>query len=181
MVLRRLNREEYRNTIRDLFGLKMVDFDPTTTFPPDDTIEGFDNVGEGLVTSDHLLRNYLYAARQVADKVVRPGPKPEMIRYEKANEAPTNTLEKDARAAAGECLSNSVNHWASCNWTNAAEYRLPANTSFVFQHARFGENPDIRMRISVIIQMNPCAFRFPSIHGARGDCTPDHWRIQHSR
>ena len=101
VVLRRLNREEYRNTIRDLFGLKMVDFDPTTTFPPDDTIEGFDNVGEGLVTSDHLLRNYLYAARQVADKVVRPGPKPEMIRYEKANEAPTNTLEKDARAAAG--------------------------------------------------------------------------------
>ena len=101
VVLRRLNREEYRNTIRDLFGLKMVDFDPTTTFPPDDTIEGFDNVGEGLVTSDHLLRNYLNAARQVADKVVRPGPKPEMIRFEKANEEPPNTLEKDARAAAG--------------------------------------------------------------------------------
>ena len=67
-----------------------------------------------------------------------------------------------------ECLSNSVNHWASCNWTNAVEYRLPANTSFVFQHARFGENPAIRMRISVIIQMNPCAFRFPSIHGSWG-------------
>ena len=51
-----------------------MDFDPTTTFPPDDTIEGFDNVGESMVTSDHLLRNYLYAARKVADKVVRPGP-----------------------------------------------------------------------------------------------------------
>ena len=51
VVLRRLNRIEYRNTIRDLFDLEMVDFDPTTTFPPDDAVEGFDNVGEGLVTS----------------------------------------------------------------------------------------------------------------------------------
>ena len=59
-VLRRLNREEYRNTIRDLFELKMVDFDPTTTFPPDDVVEGFDNVGEGLITSDHLLKNIHY-------------------------------------------------------------------------------------------------------------------------
>ena len=50
VVLRRLNRVEYLNTIRDLFDLKMVDFDPTTTFPPDEPTEGFDNVGEGLVT-----------------------------------------------------------------------------------------------------------------------------------
>ena len=46
VVLRRLNRVEYLNTIRDLFDLKMVDFDPTVTFPPDDSTEGFDNVGE---------------------------------------------------------------------------------------------------------------------------------------
>ena len=56
---------------------------------------------EGLVTSEHLLRNYLDAARMVADKVIRPGPKPEMIRYEKANEAPTDSLNKEDRAAAG--------------------------------------------------------------------------------
>ena len=37
----------------------------------------------------------------VADKVIRPGPKPEMIRYEKANEAPTDSLNKEDRAAAG--------------------------------------------------------------------------------
>ena len=65
VVMRRLNRAEYRNTIRDLFQLRMVDFDPTTTFPADDSTEGFDNVGEGLVTSDYLLRNYLKAARTV--------------------------------------------------------------------------------------------------------------------
>ncbi len=79
VVMRRLNRNEYRNTVRDLFSLSMVDFDPTLTFPEDDTVEGFDNNGEGLVTSDYLLQNYLEAARKVADKAVRPGPAPEKI------------------------------------------------------------------------------------------------------
>ncbi|MEO2016492.1 MAG: DUF1592 domain-containing protein [Fuerstiella sp.] len=86
IVLRRLNRVEYRNTIRDLFQLQMIDFDPTTTFPADDSTEGFDNVGEGLVTSDYLLHNYLEAARKVADKAVRPGPRPEMIDYHMGGE-----------------------------------------------------------------------------------------------
>ena len=81
VVLRRLNRAEYRNTIRDLFQLKMVDFDPTITFPADDPTDGFDNVGEGLLTSDYLLQNYLEAARKVGDKVVRPGPRPAKIHY----------------------------------------------------------------------------------------------------
>ena len=100
VVLRRLNRVEYRNTIRDLFDLEMVDFDPTTTFPPDDAVEGFDNVGEGLVTSGHLLQNYLEAARKVADKVIRPGPRPETIHYHKANEQNNGLLDKDARRTA---------------------------------------------------------------------------------
>ena len=100
-VLRRLNRVEYQNTIRDLFDLRMVDFDPTTTFPPDDSLGGFDNVGEGLVTSGHLLQNYLEAARKVADKAIRPGPKPQMIQYEKASKAAANSLNKDNRKAAG--------------------------------------------------------------------------------
>ncbi len=33
VTMRRLNRVEYRNTIRDLIG---VDFDPTQDFPSDD-------------------------------------------------------------------------------------------------------------------------------------------------
>lgn len=81
VVMRRLNREEYRNTIRDLFQFSMADFDPTKTFPPDDSVEGFDNIGEGLVTSDYLMRNYLEAARKISDKAIRPGPRPEMIHH----------------------------------------------------------------------------------------------------
>ena len=106
VVMRRLNRVEYRNTIRDLFRLKMVDFDPTTTFPEDDSTAGFDNVGEGLVTSDYLLRNYLEAARKVANKAVLPGPQPQMIHYQtggiaKTEIQPDATADKEWRKEAG--------------------------------------------------------------------------------
>jgi hypothetical protein len=113
VVLRRLNRAEYRNTIRDLFQLKMVDFDPTTTFPADDSTEGFDNVGEGLVTSDYLLRNYLEAARKVTDKAILPGPRPPMIHYQTGGEAGADSpqevlsgvsLDKEGRKEAGRLM-----------------------------------------------------------------------------
>ena len=68
-VLRRLNRYEYLNTIRDLFGMNMLMFDPTTKFPRDQTVEHLDNVGDTLVTSGYLLQQYLYAADQVVEKI----------------------------------------------------------------------------------------------------------------
>ncbi|MCZ6673468.1 MAG: DUF1585 domain-containing protein [Verrucomicrobia bacterium] len=60
-VLRRLNRREYLNTVRDLFGFNMTLFDPSTGFPEDDEKHGFDNLGATLVTSSYLLENILGA------------------------------------------------------------------------------------------------------------------------
>jgi PAS domain-containing protein len=102
VVMSRLNRSEYRNTIRDLFQLKMIDFDPTTTFPADDSTDGFDNVGEGLLTSDYLLRNYLEAARRVADKAIRPGPRPEMIHLQMNSAAEPNSSGKVQDSASAD-------------------------------------------------------------------------------
>jgi len=76
VILRRLNRTEYFNTVRDLFQMNMSDFDPTIAFPADNSIDGFDNIGEGLLTSDFLLAQYLEAAEKVLDKAIRPGPRP---------------------------------------------------------------------------------------------------------
>ena len=45
VTLRRLNREEYNNTVRDLVG---VDFRPADDFPSDDVGYGFDNIGDVL-------------------------------------------------------------------------------------------------------------------------------------
>ncbi|MDQ8185292.1 DUF1592 domain-containing protein [Pelagicoccus sp. SDUM812002] len=61
-VLRRLNRVEYRNTIKDLLD---YDFDTSAEFPGDDTGHGFDNLAEVLTISPMLLEKYLDAAQKI--------------------------------------------------------------------------------------------------------------------
>jgi hypothetical protein len=65
VTLRRLNRAEYNNTIRDLLGL---DFKPAEDFPSDDVGYGFDNIGDVLVMSPLLLEKYLTAAESILQK-----------------------------------------------------------------------------------------------------------------
>lgn len=80
-ILRRLNAREYRNTVRDLFGINMVMFDPTEGFPRDQTIHHLDNVGDALVTSGYLLQKYLAAAEVVVNKAVYPLQQPNVQKW----------------------------------------------------------------------------------------------------
>lgn len=69
-VPRRLNREEYENTVRDLFDFP--DFVLPESFPADDIKDGFDNVGEGLILSPPLMAQYLEVATAIADMILPP-------------------------------------------------------------------------------------------------------------
>ncbi len=66
VTMRRLNRTEYDNTVRDLTGL---DLQLAKDFPSDDVGNGFDNIGDVLTLPPILLEKYLNAASSVADKV----------------------------------------------------------------------------------------------------------------
>ena len=66
-TVRRLNRAEYANTIRDLFGIQA---DLTDVLPNDGGDVGFDNVADALRTSPLLLERYLTAALRVADMAI---------------------------------------------------------------------------------------------------------------
>ena len=68
VAIRRLNRAEYNNTIRDLIGL---DLHPADEFPSDDVGYGFDNIGEVLSTPPLLLEMYLAAAEKVIGEAFR--------------------------------------------------------------------------------------------------------------
>jgi mono/diheme cytochrome c family protein len=74
-VLRRLTRDEYRNAIRDLTG---VDFD-VSGFPADPPAGGFDNNARALTVSPLHVELYAAAARQVLDRALVAGPRPEKI------------------------------------------------------------------------------------------------------
>jgi hypothetical protein len=65
---RRLNRREYRHTIRDLLG---VDLAVADVFPADEAGgAGFDTNGETLYIPPMMLEKYLEAAQKVLDRVI---------------------------------------------------------------------------------------------------------------
>ena len=66
-TIRRLNRAEYRNTIRDLVG---YDFKAEEEFPPDDSGYGFDNIADVLSVSPLLLEKYIQAAEAIVAAAV---------------------------------------------------------------------------------------------------------------
>src|SRR6185503_3075509 len=78
VTVRRLNRTEYNNTIRDLIG---IDFDPAEDFPADDVGHGFDNIGDVLTLSSVLMERYLAAAEGIMSRAIVVNPPPPTKRH----------------------------------------------------------------------------------------------------
>lgn len=66
VTLRRLNREEYRNTVRDLL---LVDYQPDD-FPNDEVGYGFDNIADVLSLPPLLMEKFMAAAEAIARRVI---------------------------------------------------------------------------------------------------------------
>jgi Protein of unknown function (DUF1592)/Protein of unknown function (DUF1588)/Protein of unknown function (DUF1587)/Protein of unknown function (DUF1585)/Protein of unknown function (DUF1595)/Ca-dependent carbohydrate-binding module xylan-binding/Planctomycete cytochrome C len=92
-TIQRLNRAEYNNTIRDLFGINIR---PADQFPADDVGEGFDNIGDVLSLPPLLLEKYLDAAERVANAVIdtRDVSSPRTMRFE--GKSLVSSLERDS-------------------------------------------------------------------------------------
>lgn len=63
VTMRRLNREEYNNTVRDLLA---IDLRPADDFPSDDVGYGFDNIGDVLSISPLLMEKYIASAEKIS-------------------------------------------------------------------------------------------------------------------
>lgn len=94
VTIRRLNRAEYNNTIRDLCG---VDFKPAEEFPSDDVGYGFDNIGDVLSFQPILLEKYLAAADKILNTALHI---PEPAKSSKQAFRPQNilTMPRDAKS-----------------------------------------------------------------------------------
>ncbi len=77
VTLRRLNRVEYENTVRDLLGIHI---DLQDLLPPDTQAHGFDNVGEALHVSSFLLERYLEAADKALNVAIASRPRPPTVK-----------------------------------------------------------------------------------------------------
>ncbi len=74
--VRRLNRIEYHNTVRDLFGIRNVKL--PLSFPEDASSEEFDTMPAGLFLSPAVMDAYHETATNLADRLV---PLPNYLRY----------------------------------------------------------------------------------------------------
>ncbi len=132
---RRLNRNEYSNTINDLMGTR---FNAALLFPPDDAGHGFDNVGDALGFSPLLMEKYLQAARTVVEEAV-----PTVTKV-----VPRQVLEgRDFRGEASEVTGRSLNGKQSARvrgslsvdraGTYAVQVNVKLHGSFEFDPARY--------------------------------------------
>jgi len=76
VAMRRLNRIEYENTIRDLLGIQV---DLKELLPPDSSANGFDNNAEALHTSSFLMEKYLEAADTALNLAIANKPQPPLV------------------------------------------------------------------------------------------------------
>jgi hypothetical protein len=78
-AIRRLNRTEYFNAIRDILAIEIND---STILPADDTMYGFDNVGAVLTLSPMLAEQYITAGRKMRFQALgHPDMPPEFFTY----------------------------------------------------------------------------------------------------
>ena len=68
IVIRRLNKREYRNTIRDLFG---IDLD-VEMLPQDGSLDGFDTPGQAHSLSSLHIERYLSVGRKALEQTYYP-------------------------------------------------------------------------------------------------------------
>lgn len=121
VTARRLNRTEYNNSIRDLFGL---DLRPADAFPSDEVGAGFDNNGDVLSVSPMLVEKYIQAAEDVSTRVlIDPATLPKVDREIPGDQLLLSGAVKTGRFN-GRFLSADAFAWGEFDVPVTGEYRI---------------------------------------------------------
>lgn len=148
IILRRLNRAEYRNTVRDLIG---VDFDPSR-FPQDPPTGGFDNNGGALTLSPLHLELYYQAAREILDLALVDGSRPPILvwRFEpESGDSDSNRVTYDGQRLIVNGGKNRaengfrvMHHDSWDRKLNARDFSLPFEGEYIIRIRAGGRIPD---------------------------------------
>ncbi len=128
VTIRRLNRQEYRNTIRDLL---LVDYEPDE-FPNDEVGYGFDNIADVLSLPPLLMEKFMAAAETIVTKaiVLEAAPKPVVTRIEGERFTSDNEFVK---AIEGKSLG------LYREGEGATKFNFPKSGEYTFRIRAFGE------------------------------------------
>ena len=145
VVMRRLTRYEYNNTMRDLLG---IDLDFAANLPPEPpSRDGFQNNGATLGISPLQVEYYLQAARRALSKAIVTGPRPEVVKQQATKSA-------KVRRVKGQ-VSN----------------RLGPDSRFLFRLMKFPREGEVQVRVKAHAEV-PQGAGFPRMRvtmGVRAD------------
>jgi hypothetical protein len=121
VTVRRLNRAEYNNTIRDIFG---QDLRPADQFPSDEVGAGFDNNGDVLSLPPMLFEKYMAAAEEVAARVILDDEDVERIRVERSGDTLHSMGERKVGSFYKFYMREDGVVWAAFDIATPGEYDL---------------------------------------------------------
>ncbi|MGL4555742.1 MAG: DUF1592 domain-containing protein [Gemmataceae bacterium] len=149
VTLRRLNRAEYNNTIRDLVGL---DFKPAKDFPADDVGYGFDNIGDVLSLPPLLMEKYLAAADDIVERAwADPAARKKIFPLPPL---PTPLRNRDA-------TPRNLRHFATRAWRRPATDDEVQRLLYLTRTARdAGDPPEVGQRLALKAVLSSPSFLF---------------------
>ena len=140
VTLRRLNRVEYENTVRDLLG---VDFPAHERLPADDVGHGFDNNGDVLSLPPALLEKYMDAAEEIAARaIVEPDTDP----------GPPMRVEGGDLQVSGGGRRTATGVWMSSHGSAHAQFHFSRDGEYLVRVRAFGQQAgDEPCRLALVI------------------------------
>ncbi|MCA9193225.1 MAG: DUF1592 domain-containing protein [Planctomycetales bacterium] len=146
VVLRRLNRVEYENTLNDLFDVNVSVKD---MLPEDATAQGFDNVGAALNVSPVLIERYLEAADVVLDAAIAPVHNliSKKERFDLYDSLPSWFLAGVWKQDEGVILFRTGGNSA----TDLRKFRAPAPGRYRFRIAASAHNSEATLPLAVLL------------------------------
>eukprot|EP00456_Euglypha_rotunda_P086189 TRINITY_DN8727_c0_g1_i5.p1 TRINITY_DN8727_c0_g1~~TRINITY_DN8727_c0_g1_i5.p1 ORF type:complete len:923 (+),score=259.90 TRINITY_DN8727_c0_g1_i5:396-3164(+) len=170
VTIRRLNRSEYNNTVRDLLGVAVR---PADDFPSDDVGYGFDNIGDVLSLPPLLMEKYLDAAEKIAAEaiVVFDPTKPAVHEYSRDKLKQSKAAHPHGED--GTILVSIGDVTAELDFPHSGEYLLrtkaaetPGGTEHAKMEYRFDGTPLHTFDVSAKdASPETCEFRFKATKG----------------
>ena len=97
IALRRINRREYKHTIDQLMGMKVLE----KTLPPDAITEGYDTIGQDQQFSSHHFEDYFAVAKSIAKVALqwadKDRPKAGVVRRDEVEAEANRRLYRDRK------------------------------------------------------------------------------------
>lgn len=145
-TIHRLNRSEYRNTLRDLLGIDPAEHDLAENLPPDNTGYGFDNNADVLSMSPLQLEKYLDAAERAIALALGEGPidtGPRKVDRLRGQGQKDNDFRASDRGGVGLYTNGRV--WAEHSFPYAGKYEIEIEA---YGTRAEGEGPRVIARLN---------------------------------